>query len=214
MDIVRPEMKQYGVFDEDKLSNELLLLLGWYFDEYEDDDMEILSVEILHDIKLTSEFIMPIKVDLVARIPDRGVIAIDHKFCNDFFNVDKVDLNPQLPKYYAALNELDIKVDGVMYNEIRYRNTKDNAENPSERFRRTPVLLTPNKVVTIMREQMMAARRISQLKELPLVEWERKILRNTLHCQMCPFTAVCDADANDQDAELIINSFYEPKSYR
>jgi CRISPR/Cas system-associated exonuclease Cas4 (RecB family) len=215
LDIVAPEMRRYEVFDQDKLTSQLLLLLGLYFDEYEDqdEDKKILHVELAVDLQLTEEFRMPAKVDLVRWWPEYGVVAEDHKFCNDFFSVDKVDLSPQLPKYMAVLEACDIKVDGVMYNEIRYRNTKDNLANPSERFQRTPIPLTPTKVVTVMREQMMAARRISQLKALPLAEWESKIIRNPLHCQMCPFTAICDADLNDQDSDLVLNSYYESKVY-
>lgn len=215
-DIVTPEIKRYGVFDEDKLSRELIFLLGLYFDEYEeeDEDKEILHVELSVNVQLTEEFSMPAKIDLIRHWPGLGVIAEDHKFCNDFYGVDAIDLNPQLAKYFAVLEALDMKIDGVMYNQIRYRNTKDNQVNPSERFERTPVPIGPNKVVTIMREQMMAARRISQLKSLPLVEWESKIIRNTLHCKMCPFTAICAADLEGQDSDLVLNSYYEDKEYR
>lgn len=213
--VARSEMRKYNVFDPDKLLAETLTLLGMYFDQYEGEPIKVLEVEILHNAQLTSEFVMPIKIDLIAEIPPYGVIALDHKFCNDFFSVDKIDLSPQLPKYYAALDALGKRVDGVWYNEIRYRNTKDNNADPSLRFRRTPVILTPKKVVGIMRDQMMAAKRITHYKSLSLVEWEQQTLRNTLHCQMCPFTLLCSSDLDGgQDSDLIVNSFFDPKEYR
>jgi hypothetical protein len=213
-DAARTEMHKYNVFDPPKLLAETLLLLGLYFENYENELIKVLEVETLYNAQLTSEFVMPIRLDIICELPPYGVIAMDHKFCNDFFNVDKIDLNPQLPKYWAALDALGKRVDDVWYNEIRYRTTIDNKADPSLRFRRTPVSLSPKKVVTIMREQMMAAKRITHLKSLPLVEWEQQIIRNTLHCQMCPFPLLCAADLDGKDSDLVVNSFYQDKEYR
>ena len=215
-DAARVEMRKYNVFDPPKLLSETTTLLGMYFDNYAEewDRIVVHDVETLWNAQLTSEFVMPIRLDVILEIPPYGVIAMDHKFCNDFFNVDKVDLNPQLVKYWAALDALGKRVDAVWYNEIRYRNTKENNADPSFRFRRTPVPMTPKKVVTIMREQMMAAKRITNLKALPLVEWEQSIIRNTLACNMCQFPLLCSADLDGKDSDLVINSFYEPREYR
>lgn len=200
--------------DSAKFETDLGFLIQNYWDNYIDDDMVILEVEVLHTIQLTDTFEMPVRIDLLAKIPGRGIIAIDFKFCYDFFNVDKLDLSPQLPKYLAALTEMGVHVDGIMYDEIRHRKTKENEADHSLKFRRTPVTITPNKVVTIMREQLMAAKRISQLKNLALPIWESKVLRNPQACQMCPFTIMCAADLDGRDSDLARISFYEPKSYR
>jgi hypothetical protein len=216
IDVMYAETDKYAdqLFDKDKFVTELGFLIQDYWDTYIDDYMEILEVEVLHTIQLTDTFQMPVKIDLLARIPGRGIVAIDFKFCYDFFNVDKLDLSPQLPKYMAALTELGIHVDGIMYDELRYRKTKDNEADHSLKFRRTPVIVTPNKVVTIMREQLMAGKRISQLKQLDLPDWESKILRNPQACMMCPFVSVCSADLDGKDSDLVRVSYYQPKIYR
>lgn len=216
VDVLYREIDVYrdDLADAEKFAMELGFLIQDYWDTYVDDYMEILEVEVLHTIQLTDTFQMPVKVDLLARVPGRGIVAIDFKFCYDFFNVDKLDLSPQLPKYMAALTELGIHVDGIMYDELRYRKTKDNEADHSLKFRRTPVVVTPNKVVTIMREQLMAAKRISQLKALDLKVWESKILRNPQACMICPFTTMCSADLDGKDSDLVRLSFYQPKVYR
>jgi hypothetical protein len=207
-------LKHYDVFDPDKLTQDLLLLLGFYFDRYEGEPIKVLEVETLYNIQLTSEFIMPVRLDIIAEFPVEGIIAMDHKFTHDFYNVDKVDLQPQLVKYFAALDALNKRVDGIWYNQIRTRVTNDNKANPNLKFERTPVPLSTKRVVTTMREHMMAARRITRLKALPLVEWEQNVIRNPLHCTMCPFALLCAADLDGQDSDLVINNFYEPKEYR
>lgn len=216
VDVLYAECDFYAdqLLDKDKFAMELGFLIQDYWDNYRDDYFEVLEVEVFHTIQLTDIFEMPVKIDLLAKIPGRGIVAIDFKFCYDFFNVDKLDLSPQLPKYMAALTELGIHVDGIMYDEIRHRKTKDNEADHSLKFRRTPVTVTPNKVVTIMREQLMAAKRISQLKALDLRTWESKILRNPQACMICPFTLVCSADLDGKDSDLVRISFYKPKEYR
>jgi hypothetical protein len=216
-DAAKIEMKKYNVFDPDKLLGQTITLLGMYFDNYAEEysRIKVLEVETMYNAQLTSEFVMPMRLDVILEFPPYGVLAWDHKFCNDFFDVDKIDLNPQLPRYWAALDALGKRVDGVWYNEIRYRNTKENNADPSQRFKRTNVPLKPAKVVTVMREHMMIAKRITHLKSLPLVEWERSVVRNTLACNMCQFPLLCSSDLDGgQDSDLIVNSFYEPREYR
>lgn len=213
--LIRQEIAYYQPFDEEKMATDMIRILNNYWlhlAKY--DDWEILHVEEAYDIQLTDDFTMPVKIDLVCRIPGHGIVALDHKFSRNFFDVDKLDLSPQLPKYWAALDALKIRVDELWYNELRTWTTKDNTADPIQRFRRTPVIMTPKKVVTIMREQIMAAKRISQLKQLPIEEWESKVLRNGLACNMCSFTTLCSADLEGRDSDLVRESFYEERTYR
>ena len=209
----RAELNAYETWtDRETLWQKIGMLLGFYVEQYEHEEMKIIEVEILDTYHITQEFAMPMKLDLIAEMDHYGVTLIDHKFCNDFYTVDKADLSPQLPRYLAVCEARGIHIDTIMYNQIRYRNTKDNLANPSERFERTPVPLTAAKVVRTMREQIQIAKRISHLKELDIVEWEGSVVRNSLHCQMCPFPQVCDSDLNGgQDSDLIVEAYYEPR---
>jgi hypothetical protein len=212
--LIRQLIAENEPFDEYQMNLDLMLILESYWRLFEHDNWEILHVEVAYNVKLTVDFEMPVIIDLIARIPGHGVVALDHKFPYDFFNIDKIDLSPQLPKYYAALQALGIHVDEIWLNELRTRSTKDNKLDPSLRFRRTPIPLKPKKVVTIMREQIMAAKRIGQLKRMELPVWESKVLRNPQACNMCSFTSLCSAELDGEDADLVLHNFYEDKHYR
>jgi hypothetical protein len=212
--VIRQEVELYEPFDPEKMTADIRYILGEYWNNYDDTDLEILYVEAEQTVRLTDDFEMPLKVDLIARVPGYGVIAFDHKFVRNFYDVDALDLSPQLPKYYACLDALNIHVDGIWYNECRTWFTKDNKADTSLMFRRTPVSMSPKKVVTIMSEQIRAAQRIGRLKALPLDEWEKRVLRNPQACKMCSFTLLCAADLDGQDSELVKSSFYEERSYR
>lgn len=200
------------VYDEGALSEEVFWLCAWYFQRYEDDKFTVVETEVLHEVQITDDFILPIKVDLVVDTPDRGLIARDFKVTYDFYTVDKIDMSSQLPKYMAALHELGIKVQEVEYDQIRYRTSKDNKANPALRYMRVPVPITPEKVVRIMHEQFTAGRRIAKLKKMPLQDWEAVILRNSSACQFCWFKDICDADLKGTgDSNLIIQSFYQSR---
>jgi RecB family exonuclease len=207
-------MAEYNPFDPDDMMFKINNLLFWYFKCYADDTLKVLEVEVSYKAQLTDDFVLPVVIDLIAEIRGYGIGIIDHKVCYNFFNVDKLDMSPQLPRYMAASTALGIHVDFVMYNEIRHQNTKENAADPMTRFRRTQVPLTPDRVVNTMRDHLLAARRIDQFKAKGLVGWEGSILRNPSACQYCNMKDLCDADLNNRDAELTEQAFYIPRKHR
>lgn len=210
----------HEIFDGDKWFNFLFDALTKYFDHYGDEvkdaGWEVLRVETRYDVRLTDTFTIPIVLDLLVRIPGYGIVLLDHKFTWNFYNVDQIDLSPQLPRYYVALSELGWKINGIWYNEIRTQVTKANKDNPAELFSRVPITLNANKSVTIMREHLMAAERIGKLRQLPggIEEWEQSIIRNTSACNMCGFKTICAADLDGNDSEIILRNFYEEKKSR
>jgi CRISPR/Cas system-associated exonuclease Cas4 (RecB family) len=202
------------LFNPTKFISSLSVLIDHYWAEYEFDKLKVLEVEVLHTVQLTDEFSMPVKMDLIADVPGWGITVIDHKFSYDFASVDKLDLATQLPKYFLAARELDFDVREIALNECRTRETIANKANPSEKFRRTPIPWTIPKIETIMREQMVAAQRITRLKSMNLLDWEQSVLRNPMACNMCDYPEVCIADLNQKDQNLIRAQYYQPKEYR
>jgi RecB family exonuclease len=211
---IQISLDRYNIFDPDAMKNEVTNLLFWYWETYADDTWRIIDVEVEYKVQLTDDFILPVKIDLIVEEPGRGIGLIDHKVTYHFFNVDKIDLSPQLPRYMAAALELGMKIDFVAYNEIRRLETKENRADPSLKFRRTVVPLTPTKVVTIMREHMEAAERINNLKALGTEAWSLKVIRNPSACQYCNMKDLCDAELNDRDPELTALSFYKEREKR
>lgn len=206
----------YPAFDQEAINQKVALLIDIYFDHYGDEigsHSKILDVELLHDIFLSDDITITVKMDLVLETPF-GVVLRDHKFLAEFIHIEKEDLDPQLVRYYAACKELGINVSEIEYDEIRIRNTKDNAIDPTERLRRTPVGASVNRVVNTMRESIKVAKRIDQLKAKGLAGWEASIVRNHGNCKMCDFPLVCTADINEVDQQLVRDQFYRPRSHR
>lgn len=210
MEFYETYKENFEVFNPDKLFVELEFLLLNYFTKYEDDRFTVLETEVRHDVQITEDYVMPIVVDLILDIPGRGVVIRDWKFTQDFYTIDKTDMSPQLPKYFAAALELGYKPSECEYDQIRYRETREYKENPFARYMRTPVVLTPEKVTRMMEEQMRVANRIGALRTHPLEDIEKFAVRNAMACYICPFTDLCNAELNDSgDAELIAQSFFE-----
>jgi len=213
---IQTTLDEYHPFDPYEMKLNIVNLLFWYWQTYAaDNDWKIIQVEIEYKVPLIPDvFELPVVIDLIVEDKVRGLGIVDHKTCYDFFNVDKVDMDPQLPRYVAAVLELGMKPDFIMFNELRYRDTKENKADPTGRFRRTPVPLTSNRVVTVMREHLMAARRIEQLKNMGNEEWEQHVIRNYAACRSCNFKDLCDADLNGRDTVITELSFYRERKPR
>jgi hypothetical protein len=117
---------------------ELDKILANYWPIAENLPWEILHVEQQFDVWLTQEFEFSMRLDLLIRdLSDGKIKVVDHKFVYDFWNMDKIRLSGQLPKYIGALRANNIKVDDAILNQIRYRKMK--APTLDQLFQQTPV---------------------------------------------------------------------------
>lgn len=186
----------------------------WFKQGYQ---WEIVEVEKQIDVKVTDDFILPIVVDLIVIDREHGLTVVDHKVTYNFFTETGLDLNPQLAKYMKALQYEGYDVKSAMYNEIRYRTTKSNADDETERYRRTKVNMPLARINRTMVEQIRAAQRISRLKSLSKEEWESKVLRvaSSIVCDRCSFKDICTSDLNGNPGrELMLKYDYKPRTRR
>ncbi len=209
------EGKLYETYEQTNVNAEVELLLASYFDHYEEVDsyIEVLATEHKIRVPTNNGNTITIVVDLLKREPGVGIVAVDHKFTYDFFNPESVDLNPQLVKYMAALRMSGVPVARLEYNEIRYRDTKENVADPSKRFQRTPFKPTKERIKQTMHEHFLAADRIIMLRESGLDAWERNVTRvaNKMVCQSCPFTDICINDLNGFGHENLLMHEYRQR---
>jgi hypothetical protein len=156
-------------------------------------DWIILQVEQYYDLDFTDEFKYVARLDLVARIDGR-VVIIDHKFIYNFWSQDKLDLNPQLPKYVGVMRNNGIRVDEVMVNQIRYRpKKKPPFYTDEEMFRNSFYVPTPEEINNHFREQIIISRDVVEWRNKPLDERARLATRvlNDMVCQSCPVKSLC-----------------------
>jgi CRISPR/Cas system-associated exonuclease Cas4 (RecB family) len=200
-------------YDRLNMLNELWnYILKPYFKTYleADEELEVLAVEEIYEIPVADDFYMKVIVDMIVRMPNVGIAVWDHKFVYNFYDAAVVDINPQLPKYLAVVRSVGIPAAGAFYNELRYRDTKENKLNRELKFERSKVAITSNRIVKTMEEQLRAAKKIHYLKSMGLEEWEKRVLRaaNGMICERCPFTEICALDLNGDDKTLAITYNY------
>lgn len=199
-------------YPSDRLREDLVGCFKDYFKlaETEFDDIEVLGVEQSFTVRINDSFTLPFVVDLIIRYRGR-LEAWDHKFVWDFFNPNIVDLSPQLPLYYAGLAMLDYPHATVRYNEIRYRSTEKIKADPLSRINRPAPRISPRRVQTTMEEQIRVGQRIYDLKQLPIEQWEKQVVRaaNNQTCKNCDFAPMCIGELNGEDR----NKFYVGVDY-
>jgi len=198
-----------------KLVLEIADLLRLYFTNYANDPIEVLAVETEYSIGILDDYELPVKIDLIVRRLDTGrTEAWDHKVIKDFYDEIKVRLMPQMRLYQAGLLTEGIKVDDLVYNQLRHRTTIDNKADPSQRFVRMPIPANTLSIRRTVEEHLIAGNRIKAWRNLPIEEWERKVLRNTLACNMCSFTELCAQDLEGEDTTTLMEFEYRQKTKR
>lgn len=175
----------------------------------------ILQVEKYYDLDLVDDFDYAGRLDLIARIDGR-VVIIDHKFVYNFWTQDKLDLNPQLPKYVGILRNNGIKIDEVMVNQIRYRPKKRPPfYTDEEMFKYSFYVPTPAEVNNHLKEQIQVSREIVEWRSKPIEERARLATRilNDMVCTSCPVKSLCIMGLKGLDIKNEIAAFYQPNTY-
>jgi CRISPR/Cas system-associated exonuclease Cas4 (RecB family) len=210
------ECDRYTTSSKTDLLSELVFLLSHYFVHYRerDENLEVLAVEKEYLIPVGDNFYIKMYVDLIVRMPNVGVAAWDHKFVWNFYDPEQIDINPQLPKYVGAMRGDGYRVSAAFYNQVRYQNTKENTADPGKHFSFDRVELSPARVKRTIQEQIVAAHRIKELKDMPIEEWEQHVLRNPSACDRCPYKMICAEDLNGKDIGLTLAFSYKKKEPR
>lgn len=175
----------------------------------------ILQVEKYYELDLTDEYKYVARLDLAARI-DGLVTIVDHKFVYDFWTQDKLDLNPQLPKYTGILRNNGIRVDQVMVNQIRYRpKKKPPFYSDEERFKYSFSIPTDMEVRTHLKEQLLVSEQVVAWRDKPMEERAATAVRilNDMVCRGCPVKSLCIMGLKGIDFNNEIKVSYQPNTY-
>lgn len=186
---------------------------GWlgYFQE-RIANWKVLFVEHEFWLNIDSTIRYPFKPDLVIE-EDGQAKVVDYKFQYDFFTADEISLFPQLLKYAGALRAIGIPIKSGIYAELRYRQMKD--MSGSNIYRITPVTFNMDRMRRTWYEQVEATLRVARRKDLELAEAKNSALRTVSKatCKACSFKALCIAELQGSDGNIIRQTEYTTNTY-
>lgn len=182
-------------------------------------DWELLGTEERIDLRLTDDFTIPIRYDLLVREKTTGKIKVgDWKFTYDFWQPHEHDLNVQMPKYITVMRANGMQVDGGFLEEIRTRPLgKEKSSDQRNLWRRTNYHPTLERSRESMRQHISASFEIMEYRSKN--EDDRRaaaipVLNKHGACKFCNFTDLCNSMLDGKtDLSVDIMSGYTENTY-
>jgi len=193
-----------------------LVLTEYYTDaKYLLDEYNILGVEnsIITPLPGCDDIEFAGRVDLTLGVksgPNKGeVVPYDHKFTYNFWSENPLKLNPQINNYIWAFRELGNRSRRGIINMLRYR------ETAVDKFKQEPVPSNSDLRKAFIKNHVVAAKQIVELKLKPTVSLEEGITRSSskFNCEYCPFATLCYTEATGQDSTTMVKASFRKNSY-
>jgi hypothetical protein len=177
-------------------------------------DWEILEVESKHDLPMTDDFDMPLRLDLLVRIRStKEIVLIDHKYTYDFWTEDDLALNPQFPKYVGALRNSDYPIAYCILNQIRTRHLKN--PGADDLVRRSIQRPSNAKIRRALTEHIIASQQIAEFRSLAPETRAQVATRvlNKMVCRGCFVKSLCQAEFDGGDIQYLAQNDYKARTY-
>lgn len=215
-----------GIFREDEYDPDSLATVYSLINRYISQDTlaggtRILEVETDFYLPITEEYWYAMRLDLLVEAlvgSLRGkVLLVDHKFTYDFYTEDDLQLNPQMPKYAAAVRHAGYPVYDAYINQIRTRFPAHLIEKKTsaDLFSRMPVDLTVPRVRSALSHQMIISKRIIERRKMPIeLQIEEAVpVLNKMICRNCPFKSACAMVEDGLPVEKALGPEYKIRKY-
>ncbi|MFE1145222.1 PD-(D/E)XK nuclease family protein [Streptomyces rochei] len=206
-----------GDSDKSLMITQLGLMLKQYFEESQWILMkyDLLGVENLVTAPLpdTDNINFAGRIDLmlgIAKGPNKGeVIPWDHKFTYNFWPEMSIKLNAQISNYVWVVREMGMRSRKGIISMSRYR------ENAQEKFKQEEVPTNSEMRDLFIKNHVVAAKQIVELKQKPTVSIENGVTRSTskFNCEYCPFAELCYTEAQGLDSTLMRKANFRKNSY-
>lgn len=177
-------------------------------------DWEIIGTEQRLDLKITDEYSLPMRYDLLVRDHKTGkLLLVDYKLTYDFWQQEKHDMNIQFPKYLSVLNANGYEVQGAMLIELRYRKMKDMSND--KHFKHTPYFPSHAIKRNALVQHVKASKQIVEFRNLPEKQQEEAVTPVLLPhiCKYCDFQQLCLGKLHGANLDYTIETQYGPKDY-
>lgn len=185
-------------------------LLQGYMNHWRIEPFKVLAVEETMTAPINDDVEYLMILDLLVEMtsgPNKGSLAvIDHKWVYNFKSKVELELDAQLPKYIKTCRENGYFVTRGIFNQIRYREQKD--QSPDKYYSRQELKSTKTEWETIWAEQTETA--------IEIVSGDRPIRRslNPYLCKGCDFAQLCKAELRGEDITMLVNTQYKPRESR
>lgn len=173
--------------------------LGW----------KVVDVEKEFRLTIDEQLVYPFKVDAI--VQHRGVLKlVDHKFVYDPYPDNVIRVMPQMPRYIAALQLMDIPVVSGIYNFMRTRKLKD----PLAAYSQEPVEPNQHRLRHSLLEQIQEMRKIDAIEKTPA---EHRLIpvrtANKMNCGHCGFADLCAAELDGQSTTKMRQIAFQANTY-
>lgn len=157
---------------------------------------------------------MPFIPDMILQDPARRIAVVDHKFMYDFFTPKDVGNSPQIVKYIGAMRAMGMRADYGIYDQLRYRKIKE--PRLDQKIDVLPFFPTEHRIIRTFEEQLMATEKVIERKAMPVEEQSHIALRvnNKMVCKSCSFNAICVAELNGTNPQLVMRTEYKLRERR
>jgi len=189
-----------------------------YFEEYQDEKLEVLAteMEIARRVPIPADdaspppeaqdFYVAARVDLIVhdQLLDQ-TFAMDHKTYERFY-MGQLEMSTQLIiEKYVAEGWLGKPVVGTIYNGLWKRKTPTKSQ--SQLFQRHPVYVNPHQVTTTL------YRVYWQLRRMHSPDFRVYPETGTMKCQYCPFKQPCAEYIRGGDWQFVLDNLFVRKDY-
>lgn len=185
-------------------------LLQGYMNHWRTEPFKVLAVEEEMTAPINDDVEYLMILDLLVEMtsgPLKGsLVVIDHKWVYNFKSKTELELDGQLPKYIKTCRENGYFVTRGIFNQIRYREQKD--QSPEKYFSRQELQSTKTEWETIWQEQSETA--------IEIAAGDRPIRRslNPYLCKGCDFASLCKMELRGDDISKMVNTMFKPRESR
>lgn len=180
------------------------LVMG-YFDFYDDDKYEVLSVESKYKLELSDAFALVGTLDLILRdLEDGRIVGVDHKSSYNFWTPEHAQTAAQFSKYIAIMRGLGMDVKSFMVNQIRTRPVKN-----GDLYKREFVSPSDSRIKAVMDQHIKVSNEIMQFRGEGAMKEQTIPVYDKFVCSNCPFYNLCDSDTEGVNIEYQIQQDFQ-----
>lgn len=153
-------------------------------------------------------------VDVILRDRDGKIVIVDFKSTQKQWSEHRIELDPQIPTYIAALRHTGYPADYGLLIQIRTQYAK--AAVAADIIISRPLHYTDINIENVWGDVYNSTQQIAEARQQYLFAGDdgadKTRSPSDMVCNMCPMRMLCISDLKGDDSSLLIGSFYEART--